>query len=189
MNLRSLILALLLAGPVAHAADGSGEARQLTEQLVAYVEKGAWAAADRTYRKLEVLNGITLTSDDYFMGAESARSLGDMLPCRERLLVVFRRALEEQVTVDERARAWLAELQTEYGHVAVQSKGIGTLEAVEQPFQPDRRAAIAFAQKQLAETGRFDGLLPAGSYTWGKSDFTVVAGTDPVKVKLKGPKK
>lgn len=187
-----LLLALLLASPAAQAADGSGEARQLTEQLVSFVERGAWPAADRTYRKLEAVDGVELTSDDLFMGAEAARALGDMLSCRERLIVAFQKGLDEGSAShpwDERARAWLAELQTSYGHVSVLSKGIGQLEISRQPFQPDRRAAIAFASEQISTTGRFSGLLPAGSYSWGKSKFAVDAGTDIVKVKVKGPKK
>jgi len=189
VSTRILLTLLLLTGPVAHGAEGSGAARQLTEQLVSYTEKGAWPAADRTFRKLQALDEVQLTTDDLFMGAEAARSMGNMLDCRERLIAAFKMGLEDSVTVDERARAWLAELQTEYGHVAMESKGVGTLESTSPPFQPDRRAAIAFASAQLTENGEFNGLLPVGSYTWGKTSFAVDAGTEPVKVKVKGPKK
>lgn len=189
MKTRVLLLLTLLLAPAAHGAEGSGEARRLTESLVDYTERGAWPAADRTFRELEAIDDATLTSDDLFMGAQAARSIGDMMACRKRLLTAFDRALMQEETLDERARAWLAELQTNYGHVTIKSKGIGELEVEDKPFQPDRRAAIAHAGKLLKETGVYDGLLPVGEYTWGKSSFTVEAGTEPVKVKVKGPKK
>ena len=179
----------LLIATSSLAAEGSGEARRLTEQLRGYIDRSAYPAADRTFRAMSELNGVKLTADDLFMGAESARALGNMNACQERLLAAFRLALNEEVKIDERARAWLAELNDSYGRVDVYSKGAGTLAPEMQPFQSDRRAAIAHADARIAETGRFEGLLPVGSYTWGKSDFVVEAGSEPVKIKIKGPKK
>ncbi|MFK7928630.1 MAG: hypothetical protein AB8H79_10620 [Myxococcota bacterium] len=189
--MRALVFLCMWAvmGPPALAADGSGEARRLTEQLQGFIDRGAYPAAARTYRALEALDGVELTSSDLFMGAEAARATGNMLVCRERLLVAFKMALEQQASLDERARAWLAELQNEYGHITVSSKGVGVLTPAMQPFQADRRAAITFASEQIAAEGRFSGLVPAGEYTWGKSTFTVEKGTEPVKVKVKGPRK
>jgi hypothetical protein len=47
------------------------------------------------------------------------------------------------------------------------------------PFAQDQRASIEAARQEIAATGYFTGLIPAGDYTLGPDSFTVIAGTEP----------
>src|SRR5690606_39741773 len=89
------------------------------------------------------------------------------------------------LTPDIKAARSLAELQGNYGRVFLVTRDPSSaLAAVEPPFQPDRARAITWASRQLAETGRFDGLLPAGAYTFGDKSFEVSPGHEPVEIAL-----
>jgi hypothetical protein len=175
-----MVIALSLAASDARATDARtlSEYRRLSEQIVAYAERTAWPAAARSFAELEALPGAPLTPSDLFIGAQAARALGDAMTCRGRLLRAF--SIQTRAAdFDPRAAQWLGELQTEYGHVTIRLKGsTASLKAANPPFQPDRMAAIQFADARLQAERSFDGLLPAGEYTIGAHTLTVVAGTD-----------
>lgn len=178
---RAVVLALIFAFPLSATATDprvASEYRRLTEQLVSYADRTAWPAVARTFAELEALEGAPITAQDLYLGAQAARSLGDALTCRRRLLRAFEK-LDKAATFDPKAARWLGELQSEYGHVQIRTKGAEPeLRAVNPPFQPDRQAAIQFAATRLKADRTFDGLLPAGEYTVGTYTFTVEAGTD-----------
>ncbi len=185
-------LGILLAAGNAQAMDEkeSAEFQRLGLSLRAYVQKQAWGPADRAFEDMEAISAADLSDDDLFFGAEAARGIGDMGECQERLLVAFDIALREGVTRswDDRARAWLGEVQLGYGRVSIKAKGTGQLSRKEVPFRADRRLAIQYAGSRLDRDGVFEGLLPAGHYQWGRSSFTVSVGEGVQKVKLKGSK-
>jgi len=191
--LRVAVLALVLSMPLSAAATDprvSSEYRRLTEQIVNYADRNAWPAVARTFAELEALEGAPLTAPDLYLGAQAARALGDALTCRRRLLLAFEK-LDKAATFDAKAARWLGELQSEYGHVQIRTKGAEPqLMAVNPPFQPDRQAAIQFAAARLKADRTFDGLLPAGDYTIGDRSFTVEAGTDieQHRFRVKAPK-
>lgn len=162
--------------------------RQIVEQMAGYAERNAWPAVERLFVELEGIKDAPVTLGDLYLGAQAARTVGNAKACRARLLTAFDMALSSGESFDMRAANWLGELQTGYGHVLLIAKGDGELTAVQPPFQPDRQAAIAYARADLAVDGRFDGLLPAGTYTYGTVTFQVQADPDRVKLKLKSKK-
>jgi hypothetical protein len=177
-----LLGTLLLTSP---AWAGEGEYRQIVEQMAAYAERNAWPAVERLFVELEGVKDAPITAADLYLGAQAGRTIGNAKACRTRLMAAFDMALMSGQSFDAEASQWLGELQTDYGHVLLIAKGEGQLTAVEPPFQPDRQAAIEYARVDLEADGRFDGLLPAGTYTYGSATFEVAAGPDRVKLKVK----
>jgi len=56
------------------------------------------------------------------------------------------------------------------------------------PFVPDQRGAIEIAQASILDERSFEGLLPAGTYTFGTETFVVVAGGPDIVIDvLVGP--
>jgi hypothetical protein len=159
-----------------------GEVRRLTEEMYAYAQRNVWTAAERSFRQLDAL-GPTLTASDLFLGATAARTVGDARACQERLLRAFQLGLAPGESLDPRATEWLAEIQTNYGRVVLTAKKPATLQAVSPPFQPDRQAAIVHAAGMLEQDRRFEGLLPAGEYRYGRTTWTVDA--DMVQVQTR----
>lgn len=183
--------AAVQAGDPATDAAAAAEYERLSEQMEGYGARNAWDGVDRAFRQLQDLDGVTLTLEDWFLGAQAARSIGDALASQERLLAATAQAeegLAEGESLDPRTFQWLGELSAHYGRVRLIRKTEGTLQAVTPPFQADRVAAIEHAARVLDKAGRFDGLLPAGDYRFGEVTFTVEVGVDPKdrqKVKLK----
>ncbi len=171
--------------------DVEAEYERLTEQMEGLSARTAWDGVERSFRQLEALKDAPLTLEDWFLGAQAARALGDAAACQRRLLAGFAQVeegLSEGEEMDPRAFQWLGELNTQFGRVRIVARTDGELAAVEPPFQTDRQAAVAHARRVLARDGRFEGLLPTGDYTFGSETFTVQAGTDTKdrqKIKLK----
>lgn len=187
-----ILIAVSFAASEARATDARtlSEYRRLSEQIVAYAERTAWPAAARSFAELEALPDAPLTPSDLFIGAQAARALGDAMTCRSRLLRAF--SIQTRAAdFDPRAAQWLGELQSEYGHVVIRVKGSSSgLSSKNPPFQPDRMAAVQFADARIQADRAFDGLLPAGEYTVGPHVITVVAGTEAEvhRLKIKGSK-
>ena len=155
------------------------EAKRLRIQLEKHAERNAWAGVERTYLELEDL-GVPMEKQDYLIGAQAARSIGEALQVRDRLIAAM------NLNPDMNTVRWLTELQQEYGTVLLTSKKKGNkLEAKVPPFQPDRQQAITYAREQLEKKGRFEGLLPAGTYTFGPVEFQVGAGLDTAHIDLR----
>lgn len=186
-----LLVGLTLAQPAlaGNEQEVAAETKRLKEQLRAYTERTAWPGVERVFQQIEALEDPPITLDDWFLGAQAARALGDATSCQRRLLAGFfqaERGLTDGQSMDPMAFQWLGELDTTYGLVRIKAKVDGTLEPVVPPFESDRRAAIAFVDARLDEVGEFEGLLPIGEYTYGNHTFTVRQGTSkPQKVKLK----
>jgi hypothetical protein len=161
-----------LGAAPAHAGEAeAAEHARLGEELGRMVSRNAWGGAEDIYQSLVVLEagGETLSYHEVYLGAQVAQANGDMLACRLRL----ERALALTPSL-EVAQSLLA-IKTDYGPVSLHAvdSGGAVLTPDAPPFEPDRRAAISAAQALVARAGRFDGLLPRGSYTFGETHFTV----------------
>jgi hypothetical protein len=174
------------AGQVEHA-----EHTRLSEEMRKLAQRNAWTAVEKNYEALEALekSGETIDYKEHMLGAEAAHNLGDTASYRARL--------ERAIKVDPKKEALdaISQVDQAYGRVKItidgKYGGDRTLAAAVPPFAPDERASIGFATNAVATGGGFEGMLPAGQYTIGGQQFTVVAGQDkPVAtVDLSPPKK
>ncbi|MCB9744499.1 MAG: hypothetical protein H6741_19710 [Alphaproteobacteria bacterium] len=155
------------------------EYRRLSDQLDGLVEKQIWVGAERTYQQL-IATGVAPSFRDLIAGAHTARQLGEIGLTYERLVAAAR--LEEDREVVE----WLWTLDQEYGRVVliVEAEGSAPLSPSAMPFAPDARRCIEVAQQHLGEAGRFEGMLPVGSYTFGEQRFTVSSGPVAVEIRV-----
>lgn len=175
--LLSLITMLALAGTpedLASAEHTKAEYVRLSTLMQDLAERNAWAGVERNYRELRSF-GVPLSFEDHLAGAYSARALGDATSLRQRLK--FARALNPD---NDEIEGWIVEIKRNYGEVHLQcDPGKGHLKRKGLPFDPNQVAAIQFAQTQIENRGTFQGLLPAGEYSFHASDvidFTVQAG-------------
>ena len=145
--------------------------------------RNAWTGVERNFQLLLKLQdeGEVLTAEDWMLGAQAARNLGNMTNCRERL------AASVRIVPEREAVALLEEIDRSYGLVDLSAdKGVdAVLAPAAMPFIPDQRKAIEFAQAQVGETGTFEGILPVGTYTYGAEEFLLSAGTAAVEIELK----
>lgn len=185
--LTALALGLAVV-PDAYAGDvEKAEHTRLTEEMRKLAQRNAWSAVEANYKRLEELEkkGEVISYQDHWVGAEAARSLGDITSCRARL----ERATK--VEAKKEALDWLAEIDANYGRVAIQLdpkfQGDKTLTPATPPFAPDQRASVASAGAVLAGGKGYTGLLPAGDYTVGGQTFTVAAGGAKVASVNVGP--
>lgn len=174
--------------PEAHAGDvEKAEHTRLSEEMRKLAQRNAWSAVEANYKRLEELEkkGETISYQDHWLGAESARALGDITATRARL----ERATK--VEAKKEALDWLAEIDANYGRVAIaldpKFQGDKALTPAVPPFAPDQRQSIANAGTALAGGKGYTGLLPAGDYTVGGQTFTVVAGNAKVASVNVGP--
>lgn len=172
------MVAPALAGEVEEA-----ERRRLVDEMRAYAARSQWQAVEDDFGRLLALQeaGVELGADEFHLGAQAARALGNARVYRERLELAARAGGSPEVI------AALEDLQVTFGPVAVsfdpKFKGERKLVPTVPPFAPDQRAAVDHANAVLATAPRFEGLLPAGEYTAGASTFTVQAGAErPVSV-------
>ena len=73
-------------------------------------------------------------------------------------------------------------IDTEYVPVRLAANSSDGLIYLDSAFHPQTRTILEFAQGSLAETGRFDGFLPSGTYTLGGFTFDVGHDTGPVRI-------
>lgn len=170
LGLCPVLVPLARAGSVEHA-----EHIRLSEEMKKLAQRNAWSAVEAQYVKLEVLEakGEVLTYNENKLGAESARALGNITACRNRLGKAAR--LEGKPEVVD----WLAEIDGTYAGVKItfhpDFAGDRTLIPTEPPFAPDQRAAITWVTNYVVEHN-FEGILPAGEYTISGVKVNVVVG-------------
>ena len=200
-TLSSLILRVSLAGALVCLAGARpalaqedaeippavlAEQDRLQNEMQKLASREAWEGVEALYKRLQALEseGAELTYAEHLLGAQAARSLGDVASTRQRLGW----ALEQWDT--ELARDWLDDIDRNYGRVSLRipsrQKGAVTLDIATMPFEADRRYAIEHAQEALDETGVFEGFLPKGTYNLGERQFVVVSGGTSATVNLDG---
>lgn len=126
---------------------------------------GNWPAVERSFVRLEAM-GFPHTFKVLVNAAYSAREIGDIALAKERLHAA--RTLEADKAVDE----WLWSIQQEYAPLMVAADLTDNYRLIPgaMPFSPEHRRAVEFAVEKVEEDGRFDGLLPKGTYTFEPFD-------------------
>ncbi|MCB9766109.1 MAG: hypothetical protein H6739_40410 [Alphaproteobacteria bacterium] len=184
------VLALTLLPAQAQAGEvEKAEHRRLTEEMKKRASSNAWAGVERSFQELLALQkkGEVLSYQDWYLGAQAARGLGDMAACKERV----EGALSVEET--EEARSWLDNINANYVMVTLKGGDKDTpheLVIKGMPFAPDQRKAVETAQAAVAEGRNYEGLLPLGGYTYRAGEderlFTLASGDAPQTVKLGG---
>lgn len=174
--MRLFCLLLCLATPAAHAGS-KAEADRLLHELERLAAKSAWKGVERTYAKL-LAESRDLPASAHITAANAARQLGDATNASRRYLAA------ERVEAGSAGNT-LAQYRTLYGRLHVQRVEATciTLNPAVRPFDPTLAEAIDFAARALAETGTFNGLVPAGSYTVGGQSVEVSPGPKPTKLR------
>ena len=185
-SLRPFVLAAFLVGGTvrdAHAlskTEAKAEQVRLSEDMRRLAKRAHWRGVDRSYRTLTGLErkGVVLTFDEHFLGAQAARELGNVTLVYRRLLMA------KDVEAKTEATNWIADILRQYGEVELlipeRYKGETNLAVAVMPLQPDQRSTIGMAQQRVTEGKSYDGLLPAGEYTFGPHTFKVTAGGDTI---------
>lgn len=187
MTVRALTLASWLLGAglltvagavpsVAFAQNAAKEAEKfrLIEEMNKLAGKNAWAGVERSYIALQALK-VDLPFETHYLGAQSARYLGKTWEVHQRLEAA--RALEAKEEIVQS----LAGIEATYGRVKIEGdiRRPAALARPDMPFAPDERKSVEWAQEVMANTGSFEGMLPAGSYKIGECvDLEVQAGSD-----------
>jgi hypothetical protein len=165
------------------------EHRRIREEMKRLASRNAWAGVERNFQELLALQAksdVEISYEEWRLGAQAAQNLGDMQALRDRLAQAVRiEGKEEDI-------AWLEQIDKNFGSAnlrSVDKDSVPTLTIAAMPFAADQRAALEYAQKQLAEKRAFRGLLPPGDYTFdagGVSEtFTITAGSlEATTVKL-----
>jgi len=188
--MKHLLSAIILTSSLSFAGSNpafggereAAEHQRYLEEMRKLSARNAWSGVERNFQLMLALEeqGEKLTDEDWLLGAQAARALGNMTACRERL------ASSVRLNPDREAVALLQEIDRTYGLVDLSSdKGLDpTLSPSMMPFIPDQKKAIENAQKQVEDTGSFEGILPAGTYTFGSEEFVLSAGTAVVEISL-----
>ena len=153
--------------PEAAAAEG----RRLAQDIRQLAAREAWVGVERKFQELVAL-GVPLTYEDWWRGAQAARSLG-------RVDEVYLR-LQAAAALDPTREAldWLYAIDSNYGHVSLRAEpplGVA-LRVAEMPFDPDARLAVEWAVAEVGRAAAFEGLLPRGSYDFAAHPFVVEPG-------------
>lgn len=158
--------------PEPTAAERQAEGRRLSDEIVRAGAAGNWKAVER---HVGTASGhqAPLTASALVLGAEAARSRGDLGATRERLVAAL--AVDPSHAV---AGPALADLDARFGRVDLRAPLGSTLEDYAHPFDPLAVRAVDFAIAEVARTGSFRGLLPPGPYSIEGDPFEVVAGQE-----------
>ncbi len=167
------VAALVVSVPAFAASADEAEHIRLSEETRKLAARNAWRGVEAAYLKMEELEkrGVVLTVDDYLLGVQAARQLGNVLDVYNRLKKA------DGVAPSDELKGQIAAIEGSFGVVDLdvddKFKGTFELKPAAMPFDPGQRKAIEVAQKQLAETRKFKGMLPFGQYTIGERSFTV----------------
>ncbi|MFH0818633.1 MAG: hypothetical protein V1898_01430 [Patescibacteria group bacterium] len=172
-----------LLEPVEGQAVADAEHTRLVEEMRRLSKRNAWKGVETAFQELGLLqkqNRIQLTYEDYWLGAQSARALGDINGVYERLRGAA------NLNASQEAIEWLSDLDAHYNTVKLKNKRGEpvALSAAAMPFAPDQRACIETAIRAVNINGEYTGLLPAGSYTFGDEIVIVAIGGGGVDLTL-----
>ena len=179
-------LALWLSwAPVAWAGElEAAEAARLSEEMRTLAARNAWEGVEGDFQQLLALErkGQSISPQDWVLGAQSARGVGNMAACRARLA----RSVDLSPTGED--INWLSQIDGTFGAVDLSADKTllprPKLKATVMPFIPDQRQAIEFARAAVEKTMDFKGLVPAGEYTYGGETLQVVPGGEAVVLHL-----
>ena len=192
--LLSLLTGLAIAAPPtvepapSKPAD-TGEYFRLSQEIVKLSSRNAWSGVTRLWPEL-LATGVELSLHDWIAGAHAARAVGNAAECRYRLDNA--RDLVDDADTEREIIEWLAEIDTHYGKVSLKcdlAKKPAVLEVSTMPFKPDMQQAIGFAIERVTKECDFDGMLPAGTYTFvvgdKRTDLQVSPKVSSVQIDLR----
>jgi hypothetical protein len=175
------------------AVPSAAEVLRLYDEMKKLAAKNAWSGVARYYEQVEAMGpeGFALATDAaglHTLAAEAARNAGDT----RRYLTLLQRTLtalagatgDEAAARREQIEQAMAGLESAYGTVRIsprseKKKAQGTTLVREvMPFPVDERRSIEAAAAQLAASGSFSGMLPAGVYLLDGQTITVIAKTE-----------
>jgi len=186
----TLVVSALFAmvAPNDAVAMSKSEARaehvRLAEEMARLAKRGAWRGVDRAYQAMQTLErkDVFPTYDDHFLAAQAARELGNVTQVYRRLLKA--RDTESKPDVEN----WIGDIMRQYGEVELiipeRYKADANLAVAVMPLQPDQRSTIGRAQQRVTEGRSYNGLLPAGEYTFGPHEFKVLPGGSTIVLNL-----
>ncbi|TNE92298.1 MAG: hypothetical protein EP330_02225 [Deltaproteobacteria bacterium] len=175
LRLTGAALVVALAAPTAALAQSAdqAEAYRLEQEIKRLADRNAWAGVERAYEDLVKLDA-QVSVEIHNIGAQSARFLGKTYEVYSRL----ERALA--IEQDEQNASDLAGIDAQYGRVRIKGDPRRRPELIraQMPFLPDQRKSVEWAQRVVAETGSFEGMLPSGDYEIAGKAFTVAPGAE-----------
>lgn len=186
LGLLAVLLLAASAGAPASAATPADEAERvrLSEDMKRLSRRNAWSGVEDAFQAMEQLadRGVEIPKEDWMLGAEAARNIGDVLASYERLI----EARKIEPTPDVTGRIEAIEFNYQRVDLAVEPKYEGSygFDIAEQPFAADQRKAINYAKGKLTAEQRFEGMLPFGDYSFGPKTFTLSKDGGPVSVAL-----
>jgi hypothetical protein len=160
----------------------AAEHNRLSGEIRSLARRSAWKGVDRAYDGISLLQ-VTMSWEDHLYGAHASSELGDVAEAYDRLYAAVQ-LRPEKVLVD-----WLWDLDHSYGRVSIEVPGRGTLAAEAIPFDPVQRKAVELAIENCGADGRFEGMLPAGRYTFEGKELVVEAGDETALVIEPAPKR
>ncbi len=171
----SLFFGLMLT-TAAHAADDP-EVRRLAQSMDKLAQKNAWDGVERAYEQIEGLGG-TSNRATVSLGAEAARNRGDVSAHLARLKTA------QDLSGEPDTASAIASVRGEFGSLAIvcRASDCPAVVPVVEPFRPDLKNAIAFANAGLTDKGKFEGYLPVGSYAFGHQNFEVFANVEALRI-------
>lgn len=167
-------------GTPAFAGEAEAEHVRLQNEIGSLVARSAWRGADRVYEQMVALR-LPLTFDDHWLGAQTAKALGNVNDTHVRLKAA------EALGPTELLYEELAQLYAAYGMVKVKvSKDHEqpVLRTLEMPFDPVMARTIDAARVAVEADNAYDGLLPLGRYEVAGTRFDVI-GEPLVKIKVR----
>ena len=173
--LSCFLAALCFALPQdAMASCDASEQFRVGEEMNKLASRNAWSGVERNFEKLEGLSGCTISFDQYFLGSQAARYLGKTWEMYQRL------EKARELNPQEDIISSIGGIEAAYGRIRLSGnpRRPPELARAAMPFAPDQKKSIEWAQLVMTETGKFEGMLPAGEYTLGGVPFTVEAGQD-----------
>ncbi|MBT3221908.1 MAG: hypothetical protein HN348_22770 [Proteobacteria bacterium] len=188
-TIRTVVATLMIGGlmppALAMAECDNAERLRLEEEMRKLSQRNAWSGVERSYTSLEKMPGCVLPFEDYYLGGQSARYLGKVWEMYQRLM------LAKEIDPQEGILDSLMGVDANYGRVDIKGSERRPPELTRgvMPFAPDQRKAIEWAQTVIENTGRFEGMLPAGDYDVGGNPFSVAAGQDFVEILVGKPPK
>ena len=164
---------------VEHTLEELAEIQQLREELRSLSARNHWGGMVRKWTRLKELR-VSHSLPELITGAHIERHVGDVAAAYDLLREAARNGGEREV-ID-----WLWEIDSGYGRVVLEAPegSERELEVAVMPLVPDQRACIEFAQQAVTTAGRFEGMLPAGSYVFGGHSFQVTPGPRSVSIKV-----
>ena len=184
LRLGAVLLAWAAVGGAPQVAQAGARDSEMTAELVRLEEdlrklasRNAWEGVDGAYSRMRSLEakGASLTMEQHELGAEAALQLGHILEARGRFGLA--RNATTQPGEKQRLQGIIGDIDRRFGPVELVAAGRvrrdATVRMGSAVFAHDARKAIEYANAEIQLSGKFEGLLPVGSYTFGLASFVV----------------